>query len=415
MTTLSRKTLRLTTGRMDASGSRERVPVVVNIAIVIAILVDVLTHVSLGPLSVSGFVTLGLAGGFIAASPMLIGYRRALPTSLIVFVGYVTIRLLHEPASDGLQMVCVWVLFVVGGMFAARGNNSERAGRSLLLFTRTALVLCGVFFTQLIMGTVIYVTRGFALTALVLLAAAISIPSRRLWVKLAPFVIAFAIVISLSRTASAISILMLIGLAIRQQRGRRLPLVMGGLLIMGTVGYLLITAYPPFRDRFLGGDNAVEFGGLSLNTSGRSNIWDALSQSASSAPWFGHGPGSSVELVTKLYAPITQPHNEYLRILHDLGIVGMILFAIGMLALLCAIVRRAVTEDASVHWAALLATVAVLLAATTDNVFVYPFVMLPLGVLVGLSLGLPPPPQPSRRRLQHESARALSANVDSLV
>lgn len=372
-------------------------------ASIVAVLVDTLTHVGLGPISASGLVTLVLAAGFVAASPMLVGRaaRWKLPLPLMLFIVYIAVRLLLEPSSDGLQMLAVWTIFGFGTSFSASRSSSERAGATLVLFTVVAIVLCGVFLFQLSTGTVIYITRGFALTALVLLAAAVMVPSQKQWAKAAPFFVLGAIVVSLSRTASLIGLAVLIGLVARRSRGKRLVLAGAGLGGVGAAILSLVNLYPPFRERFLGGDNAFQVGDLSFNTSGRSNIWDAVLADAMSDPWLGHGPGSSVALVTQLFAPVLQPHNEYLRLFHDLGYVGVVLFALGMVSLLYRIANRAARTDAPIHWAALLALSAVLLAAATDNVFVYPFVMFPLSILVGLSLGLPD--AKSRSRLRHDS------------
>ncbi|HEY0375240.1 MAG TPA: hypothetical protein VGC94_10620, partial [Amnibacterium sp.] len=87
---------------------------------------------------------------------------------------------------------------------------------------------------------------------------------------------------------------------------------------------------------------------------------------------------------------IGHPHNDYLRLWHDFGLLGVGLFALGLLILIVGAVRRALrTEPGSsaVHWSAALGLSAVAAAAATDNVFIYPFVMLPLAAVVGVSIG----------------------------
>jgi O-antigen ligase len=103
-------------------------------------------------------------------------------------------------------------------------------------------------------------------------------------------------------------------------------------------------------------------------------------------------------------AGIGQPHNDYLRLLHDYGLVGTTLWVIGYAFLLArtwrawhstAMVSQEQKRDPGeqrVHAAAFLALAGVAIAMITDNAIVYLFLMGPLGVLVGLSLGL------SRRR-----------------
>lgn len=381
--------------RRDASvvhgESRRRVsaPLIVVLAALIALMVDVATKVSLGPLSLSGVITLAVCALLVSTSPLLLGHGLAarLPWPLLAFYLYAIVRFAVAPSSDGLQFVAVMTIFALGMAFAARQVDAEQAGYSLIVLMAVGMALCGVFLVQLVTATPIYITRGFALTALIPLAASIAIPrSSRVWQRIAPFFILFTIVVSLSRTASVIAVLMMTGLVLRFHRGVRLLLALLGLAGAAGGAWLLIMLYPPLRDRFVGGDNAFEIGGIGFNTSGRSALWESVINDAANSPWFGRGAGSSVELVTALFSPITQPHNEYLRLYHDFGAIGLTCFVLGVIALIVTLGRRAATSDDPVQWAALIALLGVLAAASTDNVFVYPFVMLPLAILIGLAL-----------------------------
>lgn len=123
------------------------------------------------------------------------------------------------------------------------------------------------------------------------------------------------------------------------------------------------------------------------------NMWETTLDSYRTAPWFGKGAGSVEELIERHYPGLGHPHNDYLRILHDAGLVGFLLWVGGFLALIWKTWRGwlvAAPGDPAgrVHLAAGLALVAVALGMLTDNVIVYIFVMAPVAVVVGTSLGL---------------------------
>lgn len=197
------------------------------------------------------------------------------------------------------------------------------------------------------------------------------------------------IVASLSRTATMVAVLVLVGLVTRFPRARRKAALTGSVVAVGAIAAALWTVVPAFRERFLGGDNAT-VNGVSINTSGRARLWDLVVDHARTAPFFGHGPGSAAQLVTETFPGVRQPHNDWLRILHDTGWVGLALFALAVTALLIRIARAARTTDAPIHWAALFALAALLATAVTDNTLIYPFAIGSTAVLVGLSLGTAP-------------------------
>ena len=152
-----------------------------------------------------------------------------------------------------------------------------------------------------------------------------------------------------------------------------------------------VTKIGPLRDRFFGGDNAFEYHGISYNTSGRSELWSYTWHLAQQHLLFGGGPGDAQNHVTAHFGVVAHPHNDYLRLLNDLGVAGLGLFLLSLLALLRATWVRGRRTGEPIHWAAFLGMLGVAGAAVTDNALVYPFVMVPLGVLVGLSLAHPVP------------------------
>ena len=72
-------------------------------------------------------------------------------------------------------------------------------------------------------------------------------------------------------------------------------------------------------------------GSSAAYTSGRVVIWTQTWQSAVESPWIGKGAGSASAYLADLYdGDIAHPHNDYLRILHDYGVIGLVLFLYGL-------------------------------------------------------------------------------------
>jgi O-antigen ligase len=175
------------------------------------------------------------------------------------------------------------------------------------------------------------------------------------------------------------------------------------------------------QQRFIAGDN-YEVAGLTLNTSGRAEIWTVVTHSLQSGdPLLGRGPGSA-ELALAGAGIEDHPHNDYLRIAHDFGYLGLVLFVAGCLWLMARSFKAAQQspeDQSAVHWSSLLALAAVTSAAVTDNVLVYGFVMVPLGVVVGMSAAClkqpsqePPPPSGLGRSPRTAETNATPGAVD---
>src|SRR5215211_2658643 len=237
--------------------------------------------------------------------------------------------------------------------------------------------------------------RSFALFALLGLAwyvTALRYNSRRgLWQAI---IITGLIGVSLSRTALTTALFLF---PISQASLRNMARwVRTGLMVALVVGisYLTITHVEPVRERFFAGDIGATVGGTGINVEGRDQMWRTILDSWSESPWIGKGAGSSSEVVENALGPgVEHPHNDYLRILHDYGVVGLVLWLLALGQLLWAMCRawlmadRRNTAEAHPHFAALLSLIALAATMVTDNVVAYVFLMAPLGVLVGASLG----------------------------
>ncbi len=147
------------------------------------------------------------------------------------------------------------------------------------------------------------------------------------------------------------------------------------------------------RDRFLKGDVSMNVGLFEINGSGRTAFWRAILDSSSEAPWVGKGAGSSEDLIESMFITIKHPHNDYLRIVHDYGIIGLLLWAGAIFSLLVSLWRRwsrsdgVSSEQARVHLTGVLLTFAFILQMTMENAIVSIFVIAPLGLMLGSALG----------------------------
>ncbi|MFI7495690.1 O-antigen ligase family protein [Kocuria sp. M4R2S49] len=399
------------------SSTHHGMPRLAVVGLIWLIVVDLLPRVTVGPYTVSALFTLLTAMWCLAFLP-LVGFRggnsphdgiqlessgKAVPAVLLLFLALAWISLAFNSSSDGLQNVAVFTTFIAGAAVVSLQAAPDQVDKVLSFYRPAALLVTVVFLASTVAGVELYGPRSFALSCIVLVAIFVPYRGRHLLYAVAPLLVVMAAFLSLSRMASVICAALLVFLAVRiRQRSLRIPLAgifagLGALLI-----YWAIMFYEPFRDRFLGGDAAVSVGGQNFNTSGRTELWRVTVESAAKAPWWGQGPGTADAQVYAAFAPISHPHNEYLRLYHDFGLIGLTLFVVGFVLLTLRVWARARQTDQEIHWVALSGLLGVAVAALTDNVLVYPFVMAPLGVLVGCSLA-----QPLRPRRLEEDGVAL--------
>ena len=87
--------------------------------------------------------------------------------------------------------------------------------------------------------------------------------------------------------------------------------------------YATVEHVGPLHDRIYAGDVQAIGGGVSINLTGRSDFWETTWDSYVTSPVIGHGVGSADRLITRTYSESTgHPHNDYLRLLHDYGLLG---------------------------------------------------------------------------------------------
>lgn len=300
-------------------------------------------------------------------------------------------------------LVFLFGLVVASGAISAR--RRQLVTTSLRFAAAISSVFAGIIF---IAGSPILGDRSMAM--ILSLNMAILLPAVRdsKWWWLAVGTTPVAIVLSESRAASVL-VVVLITVFFWLGAGRRiLRLCFSALaFVVSTVLTALAHwAWPPMRARwaFLG-DRGLElsFGTeefdvpgshvsdvlqetVAVNTNGRVSFWSELI-STLQTPWdfiFGKGVGFGSEFGKDLHpCCFATPLNEYVRILVDTGIVGLLVTG-GLLVVIWS--RLYAGRESNEAAGGLLALVSALGLALTESPFIYPFYLFPLTLLIGLGL-----------------------------
>ena len=143
-------------------------------------------------------------------------------------------------------------------------------------------------------------------------------------------------------TESRMPVLLLPLLFIFGSRFRQ-PLLKPALSMAMIVGGLFLFYSDPVQENlFFRGygslADALSLDAEVVNLSGRLNAWPQFINNAEDI-WFGDGAASSVEFGNVTFGGWSHPHNEYIRILIDYGIVGMVLLSIPVVVMLYRLYR----------------------------------------------------------------------------
>jgi O-antigen ligase len=114
----------------------------------------------------------------------------------------------------------------------------------------------------------------------------------------------------------------------------------------------------------------------SMNWHGRQFLWAIAWAAFLASPIIGRGLGSSTAVIQETFPAegIRVPHNEYVRLLTDTGVLGVVLFLIAMMIWFRAALRLAKNQDPLVRefsFAAAAVLIGWLLIAITDNAIDY--------------------------------------------
>jgi hypothetical protein len=360
-----------------------------------------------GKLTLTAVATLVLAGGtFLFA--LLQRTRALVPRPFQYYIGFLLYVYLSFSwgglSKQGIQNAVVFTIPLLIFLLQLDARSLERA-LGWLVAGASVIVCLPYLALAAIHGPghyVGYAPRPLALFCLILIAwLAPEIrfaPSRlrRFWLLALAGIVQVTTFATLARTASAIGLMALLaGLFFHPRR-------LGRMLVLASVpvlGFLmlpsLIESNDVIAERFAGHDT-VNVLGLEVNFSSRTILWrnglESFAESGSSM-LFGKGAGT----ISRALVLAEQPHNEYLRLLHDYGFVGFSLAMLfyGSLTLrvfgaMVAAFRSGDLDQARVQMQGFLALMAYLSGAFFLNPFVYVFIVTPLFmILKRCALGAP--------------------------
>ena len=304
------------------------------------------------------------------------------------------------PTVPGVQNLLVYVTFVstVALAYVAYQTNIRARvliGRSITAAAVLSYLLYGA--TLAIAGpggSGVIASRSFGLFALIAVSwFATGWRYKMPYCGLLTFVGTVLAALSFSRTAAVCCVLIAVVARIRiRHLGGAFRALLGVGLALVVIS-LAIRYVPPIHKRFFTGD-VRNVGGVTINVEGRTKFWGTTWRSYETSPVYGHGIGSADVLISRTYgAAAAHPHNDYLRLANDLGIIGVALWIVGFGGLIVYTFRLWARSnlgsdpDKRFSATACIGLSAVAVAMVTDNVMTYLFVMAPLGVVTGAALG----------------------------
>lgn len=317
--------------------------------------------------------------------------QRALLTAspLLLLSAYATIRLAFEWRLEGAQNLLALYVLTLGPLLFWLSRYWPNPGQLLRIISWVFGLTAVTYIVFRLADLPGFADRQYAMVALVGLAVAVSLSPRGFLERLIPFVIFVGIVLSGSRTASVIAIVILSTLALRSAASTMVKVLQVlGLLVAGLgVGVLSFFLLGFVSERVEESGVAGTVAEVIVNSNGRLGAWaEFLNLLASPTDWlFGRGTGAAMEFGTANLPFFSHPHNEYIRYLVDLGMLGIVLLAVGCIAILTRLLKnKGFSQDPS--RAATLVVVALAAMSLTDGPLYSSFVIIPAAIVIGAGL-----------------------------
>lgn len=374
---------------------------------------------SLGGLDMNGIRLMAMTAalGLVVLVERNAGRQALRPAAVfyVAFIAYSAITLLFSPSfMDGSRLLLklnypLLVFLVIAGLASTRADldrlmDAVLIGTVILCVIVNPLYLAFGEFEREIGGWIRLRGVGthqnpfaFYLLAAMLMAFVRYTTRRQGRYLLLCAICSFWMVLTIARIAFLATLVALLSIGIVSAIiGRQTRVLIGAIL----VGVLLAVPFaPPVLERTLGFvPTPRELMGLlseprallmTMNWEGRQAFWAVVYQAFLSSPVFGLGLGAS-SLILAVQFPIFQNpvvHNDYLRLLADTGVIGIVLFTCAMAAWLVVALRGARIHDRTIREYSLPAIgciAAFSIIGITDNAFDYygPFTQY-LGFLCG--------------------------------
>jgi O-antigen ligase len=166
----------------------------------------------------------------------------------------------------------------------------------------------------------------------------------------------------------------------------------GGVLTLAGLGVVLFYT-PIFQERFFDGGGTLEdVANGDFLSFGRFETWPDILDEAWRHPWLGAGVGSITTFVPTVWDDVVHPHNDYLRVGFDVGLVGLSVF-LGVLGWqlwdIQVRIRQSRGVVRSAFAAAWLGLLLFMISSFTDNTLIYNLsYMDPLFAVLGAAYGV---------------------------
>jgi O-antigen ligase len=166
-----------------------------------------------------------------------------------------------------------------------------------------------------------------------------------------------------------------------------------GAMLLPVVCMVVVFNSPAFQERsFYGGSGSLsDLADGDVNTSGRFEVWPSIWEAAWKQPVLGHGIGSASAFVASVWPDMAHPHNDYLRVGFELGLVGLaLLVSVAGWQMIDLYRKMRGTEGVLRQGliASFLGLAVLMIVAATDNALVYNLLVTdPLFVLIGATYG----------------------------
>jgi len=367
--------------------------------------------------------TSGLRWLLIAAATIILNLsylrKRAIPKHyyiFIIFMFYAFLRWTFAPSlTIGMKDLLMYALGPLAGIISyhvfstGQTKHIEQVEEFIRYSFIIILMIFGLsFYTGGLEWTVngpkgIVVARTIALFTATVLTVSLGRwrydldPRKRLNGLLISTVILGTIGFTLSRMATGISLLLTI---ISRHKPSNTFRLLAAVTLSFVVVVVLFLSISSFRERtFKRGEIPNSFAEMveTFDSSGRINrMWPAALASALESPLIGHGPGSARTVVALIMTQHERteynPHNEYLQVFHDFGLIGLLLllgFWIPMMIRYWRLWNKSDREQdvqmAKWSMVAFLCVTLCVITAITANTFHYPFVTTTAFIIVGIA------------------------------
>lgn len=315
---------------------------------------------------------------------------------MLLFNIFASIMLLFKDINQySLQIIlCYWCFYF--SILIGQGFSEDYFKKIIqtlfpwvLIFVSIIYILATFFFS--VGNSELYGNRTIGI-ALSIGACCMTpfVKDENLLYKIGFILIVLTVLLSKSRTGSAVVILfLLIAFSLGRKKIHKTKLITLTALTIFLIMIYLRSSVETYK-WFFGGDTAIRYGNVTISSQGRIEMWRFMLNSALDSKLFGHGPGSVRGLLNSYYFSTQEPHNEFIRVFYELGYVGLGLFVMSLLSICFALIKSYFFERRNLlapsSLLGILGILSLFAYSLTDNPMAYVFYISPLGLILGGSL-----------------------------